>query len=212
MKLILKNTIFVLVTFASFVSQVNAESISASELQQRFNKAFSVFHEDNTKSANITSEQEEDQDETFFNNSQNSSEPSEDYIVKESNKVTIEKSSVRIAKKLVLPSIPNDNMGQSLDLRSLGERTVSLDLQNSTLKSIVKEAFKQGAPEQAWSIRWRLKDGNKYIINEKINLTAELNLDSFMGNMVKTVANITGIQLSTKVFYGNRIIIITDSF
>ena len=98
------------------------------------------------------------------------------------------------------------------NFNKLADRQILIDTQNANLKQIVQQALNQISFNESWTVKWRLKDENKYILDEKMNLTAELTFNEFMSNMVETIANITGIKLTTKVFDKNKVIIIIDSF
>jgi hypothetical protein len=188
----------------AIANTANAQTITNEELQSRFNKAFSVFN----KNAETSNEK------TNSNSQQSISleQDSDKNIVKQTtNEVTSQTLPVEV-KKLTLPSMPNDTNVNAKNFIMLEEREVLIDMQNTTLNEIVQEALNQVSAGEKWTIRWRLKDENKYLLRERINLTAEVSFDSFMGNMLETITNITGIRLSTKVFNKNRIIIITDSF
>lgn len=192
----------------------NAQSISDEELQARFNKAFSVFNQ-KSNATTLSNMTEEKKVEHKKNEQQAISlqEESDKNIVKKSNNVDIVSQELpQKPNKLTLPAIPKDRMQNAANFILLEERDVLIDMENVTLKEIVQESLNQVAHGEKWTIRWRLKDENKYLLKERINLTAEVNFDKFIGSMIETIANMTGIRLTTKVFNKNRIIIITDSF
>ena len=192
-----------------------AQSISDKELQERFNKAFSIFNQQGKTAEtgfNEISNQEnskvEKQEESISITDEN-----EKNIVKTSNNEVITSQETELkTEKLTLPTIQTNRPSNAANFVLLRERSVLIDMQNATLKQVVQEALNQVTHGEKWTIRWRLKDENKYLLKERINLTAEVTFDSFISNMLETITNITGIRLSTKVFNQNRIIIITDSF
>ena len=192
-----------------------AQSISDKELQERFNKAFSIFNQQGKTAEtgfNEISNQEnskvEKQEESISITVEN-----EKNIVKTSNNEVITSQETELkTEKLTLPTIQTNRPSNANNFVLLRERSVLIDMQNATLKQVVQEALNQVTHGEKWTIRWRLKDENKYLLKERINLTAEVTFDSFISNMLETITNITGIRLSTKVFNQNRIIIITDSF
>ena len=192
-----------------------AQSISDKELQERFNKAFSIFNQQGKTAEtgfNEISNQEnskvEKQEESISITVEN-----EKNIVKTSNNEVITSQETELkTEKLTLPTIQTNRPSNAANFVLLRERSVLIDMQNATLKQVVQEALNQVTHGEKWTIRWRLKDENKYLLKERINLTAEVTFDSFISNMLETITNITGIRLSTKVFNQNRIIIITDSF
>lgn len=211
MKQIFKNIIAIFAIVISFSSLAKAESISQQELQQRFNKAFSIFHGKSSDFSQLSQNTKEEKSKETKEQPV-SINSSENNIVKQTSEVKVEKRPLRAPQQLTLPSIPRSQFGESIILTELGERPISVDIQNDTLKSILQAALDQAAQKENWKIRWRLKDEHKYLLTERINITAEVDFDSFVGNMINSIANITGIKLSTKVFYKNRIIIITDTF
>lgn len=202
--------------FLMFLCTANfaaAQSISDEELQERFNRAFSVF---NQQGANVEADLSDIAKPAEKGDSQkpvSALAEKDKNIVKQTNSEEITSQTLPIkTKKLVLPKIPKDRRQNAGNFILLEQREVLVDMQNASLKQIVQEALNQVANGEKWTIRWRLKDENKYLLKERINLTAEVSFDQFVTRMLETIRNITGIHLSTKVFNKNRIIIITDSF
>ena len=194
-----------------------AQSISDKELQERFNKAFSVFNQKASASnSQVLSNMTEDGKNAHKKEELNAlslQDETDNNIVKQIDNATITSQTLPVKpNKLTLPAIDKHSQRNAKNFILLEEREVLIDMQNVTLKQIVQEALNQVANGEQWTIRWRLKDENKYLLTERINLTAEVDFDAFIGNMLETITNITGIRLSTKVFNKNRIIIITDSF
>lgn len=197
--------------FALFAQAASAQSISDQELQDRFNKAFSVFNqqtasdEDVAKLADPKKENTRTEAPVEFSGEKN--------IVKSSNAVQqVSEPQAAVTEELEMPKTIGKKINSAKNFLVLQDRPILIDMQNATLKQIVQEALNQVAYDDTWTIKWRLKDENKYIINERMNLTAEVDFDSFIGSMIETITNITGITLSTKVFHKNKIIIITDSY
>ena len=192
-----------------------AQSISDKELQERFNKAFSIFNQQG-KTAETGFNEISNQENSKVEKQEESisiTDESEKNIVKTSNNEVITSQETELkTEKLTLPTIKTNRPSNAANFVLLRERSVLIDMQNATLKQVVQEALNQVTHGEKWTIRWRLKDENKYLLKERINLTAEVTFDSFISNMLETITNITGIRLSTKVFNQNRIIIITDSF
>lgn len=192
-----------------------AQSISDKELQERFNKAFSIFNQQG-KTAETGFNEISNQENSKVEKQEESisiTDESEKNIVKTSNNEVITSQETELkTEKLTLPTIQTNRPSNANNFVLLRERSVLIDMQNATLKQVVQEALNQVTHGEKWTIRWRLKDENKYLLKERINLTAEVTFDSFISNMLETITNITGIRLSTKVFNQNRIIIITDSF
>jgi len=191
-----------------------AQSISDQELQERFNKAFSVFNEQTAEPEKDLSQMAEQPAEHKASEQSISLEDeSEMNIVKKTyNEAITSEQKGPVTQSLTLPKARINNQLNANNFILLKERPVLIDMQNATLKQIVQEALNQVTHGERWTIRWRLKDENKYLLAERINLTAEVSFDSFVGNMLETITNTSGIRLSTKVFNQNRIIIITDSF
>lgn len=194
----------------------NAQSISDKELQERFNKAFSVFNQAPGNEKRTFSNMAKEDKQTHKEKEQEAislQDKSDQNVVKKSNSVAITtQEEAQKPEEIVLPDFPKDNQYNAANFILLEQREVLIDVENATLKQIVQEALNQVSHGETWTIRWRLKDENKYLLTERINLTAEVSFDQFVGNMLNTITNITGIRLSTKVFNKNRIIIITDSF
>lgn len=191
-----------------------AQSISDKELQARFNKAFSVFNQkpNSVPLSNMTDEKK-DEHKKAEQQAISLQEESDKNIVKKSNSTEIISQALPATpEELTMPAIPKNRQQNAANFILLEERDVLIDMQNVTLKQIVQDALNQVAHGESWTIRWRLKDENKYLLKERINLTAEVNFDKFIGSMIETITNMTGIRLTTKVFNKNRIIIITDSF
>lgn len=197
-------------------SAVNAQSISDKELQERFNKAFSVFNQAPGNEKRTFSNMAKEDKQAHKEKEQEAislQDKSEKNIVKKSNSIAITTQEQQPAtEEVILPEFPKDNQYNAANFILLEQREVLIDMENVSLKQIVQEALNQVSHGEKWTIRWRLKDENKYLLTERINLTAEVSFDQFIGNMLNTITNITGIRLSTKVFNKNRIIIITDSF
>lgn len=201
--------------FLIFFSAANfaaAQSISDEELQERFNRAFSVFNQQGENVEKELSDMAKSGD-TKLQKPVSALSKKDKNIIKQTNSEEITSQTLPVkTKKLVLPKIPKDRRQNASNFILLEQREVLVDMQNVTLKQIVQETLNQVANGENWTIRWRLKDENKYLLKERINLTAEVSFDQFVTRMLETIRNITGIHLSTKVFNKNRIIIITDSF
>lgn len=202
--------------FAIFANFASAQSISDQELQDRFNKAFSVFNQKAPSAEKGLSEMSKDTDQEKAKIADQKTiefNKGEKNIVKSSNSVKqVSEPTTVQPEEITMPKVIGKEINSASNFVSLQQRPILIDMQNSTLKQIVQEALNQVAYDDSWTIRWRLQDQNKYILKERMNLTAEVDFDSFVGNMIETISNITGIQLSTKVFNKNRIIIITDSY
>lgn len=202
--------------FLAVANVATAQSISDEELQKRFNKAFSVFNQNVPNAEKELSKMANSKEKTTETETQkpiSTLDESEKNIVKQSNSQAITSQSIPAnTEQLTLPKIPKDRRQNAGNFILLEERNVLIDMQNATLKQIVQEALNQVSNGEVWTIRWRLKDENKYILTERLNLTAEVSFEQFISNMLQTIKNITGIHLTTKVFNKNRIIIVTDSF
>ncbi|HAG53354.1 MAG TPA: hypothetical protein DCL21_06180 [Alphaproteobacteria bacterium] len=191
-----------------------AQSISDQELQDRFNKAFSVFNQQSAEAEqDLSKMSEEKTNPKVIEKPISLEDESQTNIVKKSNsEVITSEQKGPVTQTLAIPKVRINNQLNASNFILLKERPVLVDMQNANLKQIVQEALNQVTHGERWTIRWRLKDENKYLLKERINLTAEVSFDSFIGNMLETITNTSGIRLTTKVFNQNRIIIITDSF
>lgn len=127
---------------------------------------------------------------------------------------TVQSSDKQLDVALVSPDAKaffTQNKGSTyLPLRDIA---LAVDVQNTTLDSLVKQivtmAEKRSGP---WQVSWRLKPENRYILEEKVNVTAETSFGDFMDFLVERVNNMTGVQLNVRVFNVSRIIVISDSY
>ena len=63
-----------------------------------------------------------------------------------------------------------------------------------------------------WEVRWRLSPDNHFIVNERVNLTAETTFGEFVEFLTDRVNNMTGVQMFVKVFNSSRLIVISDTY
>lgn len=90
---------------------------------------------------------------------------------------------------------------------------VNVNFENAALQDIMRYVTAQASDKVGpWEVEWRLKEENRRLLNERVNLTAEANFNDFMGYLVDRVNNMTGIQLFVRVFKVSRVIVISDTF
>ncbi|MEC9291459.1 MAG: hypothetical protein VX730_03570 [Pseudomonadota bacterium] len=97
--------------------------------------------------------------------------------------------------------------------KDLGDIRVAVNIENATLEQIMEDIVSQAEQKTGpWDIAWRLKNENRYLLDDKVNITAESNFDEFVGYMVDRVNNMSGVQLFVKVFNMSRVIVISDTY
>ena len=95
----------------------------------------------------------------------------------------------------------------------LGDVHLNILLENTPVSDVVNQVVKDAAKATGpWEVRWRLNDENRFIMSERVNISAETNFDQFMGYLVDRINNMTGIQLFVRVFEASRVIVISDSY
>ncbi|MBI1364068.1 MAG: hypothetical protein GC134_08790 [Proteobacteria bacterium] len=103
--------------------------------------------------------------------------------------------------------------GMPLEYVSLPDLRVSINVENVPLEDVMKMILDQAQESTGpWSVKWRLSEDNKGIMNERVNLTAETTFDQFMTYLVDRVNNMTGTRLFVRLFDEARIILITDTY
>lgn len=95
----------------------------------------------------------------------------------------------------------------------LSDIRIAVNLENVTLRRAVDQIVK-GAENKAgpWQVKWRLQPANSYLLDQRVNLTAESNFGSFLNHVLERVNNMTGVQLFVAVFEASRIIVISDTY
>lgn len=95
----------------------------------------------------------------------------------------------------------------------LEDLRINVNFENAALQDILRYVTAQASDKVGpWEVEWRLKEENRRLLNERVNLTAESNFNEFMGYLVDRVNNMTGIQLFVRVFKVSRVIVISDTF
>ena len=95
----------------------------------------------------------------------------------------------------------------------LAEVRLNVSMENTTVREVVAQVLRMAEPRTGpWQVKWLLKDDDRYLLNERINLTAETDFGSFMAHLVDKINNLTGIQLTVKVFDVSRVLVISDSY
>lgn len=88
-----------------------------------------------------------------------------------------------------------------------------LDVENITLKEVVKRITQQAEPYSGpWQVKWRLQPENTNLMNERVNLTAQAKFGEFVSLLTEKVKNLTGTQLFVTAFNGSRVLLVTDSY
>ncbi len=94
----------------------------------------------------------------------------------------------------------------------LGRVLLAIDVEQMTIEDIVNLIMREAAPASGpWQVRWRLKPENSFILDEKVNLTAETTMNQFLGYMVEHINNLTGVKLFVTQFEQSRLIILSDT-
>jgi hypothetical protein len=100
-----------------------------------------------------------------------------------------------------------------MSYKDLSDIRVAVNIENATLQQVMEDIVSQAEEKTGpWDIAWRLKNENRYLLEDKVNLTAESNFDEFVGYMVDRVNNMSGVQLFVKVFNMSRVIVISDTY
>lgn len=95
----------------------------------------------------------------------------------------------------------------------LGEVPLHVHFENKPLKVVMEDVIQAVSTRTgAWDLRWRLSPDNQFIKNERVNLIAEADFETFTSFVADRIKNMTGIQLYVNVFNGSRIIAITDTY
>src|SRR5690606_539653 len=96
---------------------------------------------------------------------------------------------------------------------ALGDINLVVDAEDMTLREVVNEIVKQAAEHSgAWTVKWRLKPENTEIPNERVNLTAEGDFNSFVSRLTERVRNMSGVDLHVTAFESSRVMLISDTF
>lgn len=97
--------------------------------------------------------------------------------------------------------------------KSIENIDVSVNIENKSIETLVQTIIDQAREETGkWTVKWRVSPESNYILSERVNLTAETNLSSFMSFLVDRVNNMTGVKLFVTVFDKSRIILISDTY
>lgn len=95
----------------------------------------------------------------------------------------------------------------------LGDIRLAVDMSNQTLLQIIDEIVAQASVHTgAWHVKWRLRKEHEFLLNEKVNLTAESSFREFIDHLVDRVNNMTGIHLFVTIFETSRVIVISDTY
>lgn len=94
------------------------------------------------------------------------------------------------------------------------EKTVvQINIENQTLENVVDRVVDSARETSGnWQVKWRLSPENNYIREERVNITAETDLNGFMKFLADRVNNMTGVQLFVTVFDKAHIIVISDTY
>lgn len=88
-----------------------------------------------------------------------------------------------------------------------------VDVEDTTLRDVINRVVGQAAEATGeWTVKWRLKQENSEIPNERVNLTAEAKFGEFTNLLAERVRNLTGVQLFMTAYSEARVILITDTF
>lgn len=95
----------------------------------------------------------------------------------------------------------------------LEQLRVNVNFENAALQDILRYVIAQASDKVGpWEVEWRLKEENRRLLNERVNLTAESTFNDFMSYLVDRINNMTGTQLFVRVFKVSRVIVISDTF
>ncbi|MDD9912036.1 MAG: hypothetical protein OXQ96_03175 [Alphaproteobacteria bacterium] len=95
----------------------------------------------------------------------------------------------------------------------LSDVQIMIDMEDVTLKEAIHKVVNRvGSVTGPWELKWRLAPENEYVVEERVNLIAELDFGDFISYMIDRVRNMTGIKLFISVFEGARIIVISDTY
>lgn len=95
----------------------------------------------------------------------------------------------------------------------LGDIQLAVDMNNKSLREIIDEIVMQASQHTGdWQVKWRLRKEHDFLLDEKVNLTAESSFREFVDHLVDRVANMTGIRLFVTIFDTSRVIIISDTY
>ena len=95
----------------------------------------------------------------------------------------------------------------------LEEVRIAIDIENLPLEEVVTRIISEAEEKTGpWNVKWRLGEENDYLMNERVNITAETDMGQFMSYLVDRVNNLTGVQLFVRVFDASRIILISDTY
>ncbi len=193
----LKGKIVLFSAMAIFVSTsvVNAQKLLTDEqLKSAYEKAVKTYEEDYTSKSQKLVKQPEN-------------------VVSKSNN----EEAVLQEEQNVVMAVDNvtefSGLNNGADLIPLGSVNIAVNVENKSLKDIVKGIVKKAEKEAGhWDVKWRLRPENEHVLEARVNLTAETNFESFMDHLLDRVNNMTGIQLGVSVFEMSRIIIISDTY
>ena len=118
-----------------------------------------------------------------------------------------------VTQNMQTVSVPDNNVRLTGAPVRLEQSAILLDVENQTLQETFDSVMTQVSTGSGnWQTKWRLGKENSYLLNERINLTAETNFQNFVEYLVDRVNNMTGIQLFVTVFDSSRIIVISDTY
>jgi hypothetical protein len=90
---------------------------------------------------------------------------------------------------------------------------IAVNMEETTLQNAIESIVSHASDKVGqWDVRWRLQPENNYLLDEKMNVTAETTLGQFMEFMADRVNNMTGVELFVSVFDVSRLIVISDTY
>lgn len=183
-----KTALFTLCALHASISYAQDDYLSAEEAMKSFEKASEMYKKDVATAEKETSFVE-------GNSSQKNPEEQEKTHLKEN------------LNDFSMAPVTSD------DPISLENTMITINVENKTMKAVMDEVVRQAAQDSGpWAVKWRLDEDNHFIVNERVNLTAETYLGEFIEYLVDRVNNMTGIQLFVTVFNQSRIIVISDTY
>ncbi len=95
----------------------------------------------------------------------------------------------------------------------LGQIPLQVHFENQTLAEVMDRVVAAITTRTgAWDLRWRLSPENKFIKEERVNIIAETDFNTFASLVAERIKNMTGVQLHVSIFDSSRIIAITDTY
>jgi len=193
------------------VSASDHHNVTELEAQQAYDKAAKEFQKT----------VDEAQNKTRFTTTKADVEASTASVNDKNTSATHDKTSLNDGKEskavdVSMMSFEASQMQNDMPLDGLepiSDIRLAVDLERKTLKEIVNAIVEQARPMAGhWDVKWRIAEENEYILNERVNLTAETTFEQFMDYLTDRVNNMTGIELFVSVFETSRIIIISDTY